>query len=98
MAAVFDPRPTEGELEDLWRLFHTGWVRAHEAFLQAERHAHELRDRARQGRGRGLSEADLALLRMLHHQERLQRRMLEQFEHRMRELRSRTTALRRVHF
>jgi hypothetical protein len=87
MAAALQRRPTDADLEDLWRVFHTGWVRAHEELLDAERHAREAPG--------GPSGVDLALHRMLRQHEAQQREMLALFERTLREFRSRTAAYRR---
>jgi hypothetical protein len=89
MSAVFkDTWSRERELEELWRRLHLAWVHANEDLAQA-------RERLlAPGRDEAMHEADRQLIRMLLMQEQKSLALLEQFEQRMRDLRSRTAAFR----
>lgn len=80
MAAVLrDLQAHESELENLWRVFNSCWVSASEELARAE-------ELARQAS----SEAMYAQVHVLRIRERRQRAILDEFERRMHELRSRT--------
>lgn len=84
MAAVFDDvLDLDAQLETVWRLFNACWVSASEELAKAE-------ELARESPGESMS-AHVQMLRM---QERRQRAMLDEFEKRMRALRSRSAPYR----
>ena len=83
-----DILPSEAELEQLWRSFHSAWVGASEALADAQ---DRLVARERDGSAQDL---DRALVLMLRAQERRCFAVLERFEHRLSEFRSRTAAFR----
>jgi hypothetical protein len=89
MVAVLDAlRPTEHELEQLWRALHSAWVRASEQLAHAE-------DRYL-GRVHGNDSDDLAaaMVHVLRMQERQSRSLLAQYETRLHAFRSRAAAFR----
>lgn len=81
-----DILPSESELEQLWRSFHSAWVGASEALADAQ---DRLVARERDG---SVQEFDRMLVRMLRAQERQCFAVLERFEHRLNEFRSRAAA------
>ena len=90
MSAVLeDILPSEAEFEQLWRSFHLAWVGASEALAEAQE---RLLDRERDG---GAQDFDRVLVRMLRTQERQCFAVLERFEHRLNDFRSRTAAFPR---
>lgn len=80
MAVVFDDlHSQDAQLEQLWRLFNSCWVEATEELAQAEELAHE-----------SPSDSMAAHVQMLRLQARRQRALLDEFEQRMRTMRSRS--------
>ena len=90
MSAVLeDILPGDAELEQLWRSFHSAWVGASESLADAQ---DRLVARERDG---SAQDFDRVVVRMLRRQERQCFAVLERFEHRLNEFRSRTAAFPR---
>jgi DNA gyrase inhibitor GyrI len=78
MAAVLDISPSERELESLWRSFYRNWVAASDELARLD--AAEV--------------LDTHALDTLREHERQARLLLDRYEQRMRDFRSRTAAYR----
>jgi hypothetical protein len=87
-AVLEDLLPSERDLEQVWRGFHAAWVGASEALADAQE---RLLERERAGTAQGF---DRMLVHMLRTQERHCFAVLERFERRMHEFRSRAAAFR----
>ncbi|HEY8050154.1 MAG TPA: hypothetical protein VIE63_13345 [Ramlibacter sp.] len=87
MAAVLDISPSERELESLWRTFHRSWVAVSDELARAEAQLRAESDPR-------IHAAQEQVAHALRRHERHARDMLEHFERRAREFRSRTATYR----
>jgi len=83
MPMLLETVDAESLHEELWRTFHSAWVRASDELAQAE-------ERLAQRAGEPPSPREIALLHLLREHERQSRLLLERVERRAHDHRSRT--------